>query len=583
MSEKSGACVSDRAEASLHLRDLGDRRVLAMLLLGVAAGLPFFLIFDTLSAWLRQSGVSLQTITVFALATLSYALKFVWAPIVDRMRLPVIGDRLGQRRSWMILTQAIIIIGLFLIAGSQPDLNLTRVALLAVLVGFAGATQDIAIDAWRIESVDETRYGVMAAAYQWGYRGAMITAGAVPLFLADAFNWNLSYAVMAVIMMIGVGASLLAPRETAPLGRAPASEGMTARPRLEIVEWGGRLSVLGVGALLAGSGLAANATLLADLLQALGMGAEMADALRNAWQARPGGVFIQFVAVIAGLSMLALACVPVPGLATRPGAYLRRAYGEPLANFFQRFGGGLGALILALICLYRLSDFVLNLMNPFYIDLGFSLSQIAEVRKIFGVVASLAGIAVAGVLVARLGIIATMLIGVFASPLSNLVFVWLATQGPDMTALYISIMIDNFAMGVAGTALIVYMSSLTKVGFTATQYALFSSLYAIFGKIIASQSGRVVEAAARSAEQDGLTSVFRGLFSGLPETSLATGAASLSVTPASLGAGYVTFFLYSATLGAAAIVLAFSVARRQRQLAAARSSGEASPPNASAP
>lgn len=565
MSETTAA-DNDRQEASLTLRALADRRVAAMLLLGMAAGLPFFLIFDTLSAWLRQSGVSLQTITVFALATLSYALKFVWAPVVDRVSLPVIGTRLGQRRSWMILTQLIIITGLFLIAGSQPELDLTRVALLAVLVGFAGATQDVAIDAWRIEIVEESRYGVMAAAYQWGYRGAMIAAGAIPLFLADAYNWNVSYAVMALIMTIGIGASLLAPREVAPLRRLTVGGDLPARPLWETGEWAVRLLILLAAALLAGSGLAANATLLASVLQALGLGADQAAAVEAAWEARPQGIFIQFPAVLAGLGLIAVACIPVPGIQTRPGAYLRRAYGEPLGNFFERFGVKLGALILALICLYRLSDFVLNLMNPFYIDLGFTLTEIAEVRKIYGVVASLAGIAVAGWCVARLGILKTMLIGVFASPLSNLVFIWLATLGPQLYGLYVAITIDNFAMGIAGTALIVYMSSLTRAGFTATQYALFSSLYAIFGKIIASQSGRIVEGSARIAEEGGITASLRGLFAGLPESSLAAGAQTAGVSPSALGAGYVTFFLYSALLGVAAIVIAFVVARRQRAL-----------------
>ena len=205
------------------VKTLKERRVFVMLLLGMAAGLPFFLIFDTLSAWLRQSGLSLQTITVFALATLSYALKFVWAPVVDRVKIPVLEPLLGQRRSWMVLMQVIIILGLWFIAGSNPEMNLTRVALLAVLVGFAGATQDIAIDAWRIETVDKARYGVMAAAYQWGYRIAMIVAGALPLFLAEAFSWNLSYAVMAGCMFVGVGAVLLAPRGASSTAPTPTN------------------------------------------------------------------------------------------------------------------------------------------------------------------------------------------------------------------------------------------------------------------------------------------------------------------------------------------------------------------------
>lgn len=553
------------------IKSLRDRRVLVMLFLGAAAGLPFFLIFDTLSAWLRQSDLSLQDITVFALATLSYALKFVWAPVVDRVKIPILHGLLGQRRSWMALMQVLIVLGLWLIAGSDPALNLGQVALLAAMVGLFGATQDIAIDAWRIEVVDEAFYGTMAAAYQWGYRIAMITAGALPLVLADAYGWNLSYAVMAGCMLIAVAATLLAPREKAQRPRIDLTADMIPHPAREAFEWGGRLALILLGALLAGSGLAANATFLNIGFGLFGQSAEGAEAFKAVWESRQTGIFIQFPAVLAGLGLIALACVPLPGRPTRPGVYLRRAYGEPLGNFFARFSLKFGLLILALICMYRLSDFVLNLMNPFYIDLGFSLTQIAEVRKVYGVVASLVGISVGAWSVTRFGILRTMVIGVFASPLSNLVFIGLATQGPSMAALYGAITIDNFATGYAGTALIVYMSSLTATGFTATQYALFSSLYAIVGKIVASQSGRIVEGSARVAEAGGFTSVFNSWFSGLPAGSLAKGAETAGVSAGSLGAGYVTFFFYSVAIGVVAVALAFIVARRQPEIEAVAS------------
>ena len=545
------------------VKALRDRRVFCMLLLGCAAGLPYFLIFDTLSAWLRESQLSLQTITVFVLATLSYALKFVWAPVIDRVRIPVLYGLLGQRRSWMALMQVLIVVGLWLISGSDPATNLMQVALLAVMVGFFGATQDIAMDAWRIEVVDESYYGTMAAAYQWGYRVAMITAGALPLFLADAYGWNVSYFTMSACMLIAVGATLYAPREKAQRPPVDYTEGMTARPGLEVVEWAARVAIIAAGALLAGSGLAANATFLTTVFDWFGQTESQGEAFRALWSSRETGIFIQLPAIFAGLGMIALACIPLPGRPTRPGTYLRRAYGEPLGDFFRRFGVKFGLLIMALICMYRLSDFVLNLMNPFYQDLGFTLSEIAEVRKIFGVVASVLGIGMGAWAVARFGILKTMLIGAFASPLSNLVFVYLATQGPSEPALYFAISIDNAFTGFAGTALIVYMSSLTSSGFTAMQYALFSSLYAIFGKIVASQSGRVVEGSARVAEEGGLTAVFRPMFAGLPEGSLAGGAEIAGVSPAALGADYVTFFLYSVVIGGVAIALAFMIARRQ--------------------
>lgn len=544
----------------------GERRVLVMLLLGFAAGLPFLLIFDTLSVWLRQSGVSLQSISVFALATLSYALKFIWAPVIDRVRLPLLDRLLGRRRSWMLLMQLIIMFGLWMIAGSNPELSLLRVALLAAFVGFAGATQDIVIDAWRIEAVDESRSGAMAAAYQWGYRIAMIVAGAVPLFLAQAFSWNFSYAVMAGLMSIGMLGALLAPREVSVRPFVSLVADLPSKPVAECLEWLVRLMIILLAALLMGSGLTGNAVMLQEVLLFVGGSAEAGDQLVSVWRSSPTGIYLQVAGVLAGLGLLALACLPVPGRPTRPGIHLKRAYGEPLANFFGRFGAQLGGLILALICVYRLSDFVLNLMGPFYVDLGFSLGQIAEVRKIFGVLALVLGVALGGYCVARFGVIKTMLFGVFASPFSNLVFIWLATRGADVPSLYAAITIDNLATGFAGTALIAYMSSLTSAGFTATQYALFSSLYALLGKLVASQSGRVVESAARSADAGGPLSVLMPMFADLPAGTLTNGAQLAGVSPAALGAGYTTFFLYSVAIGLLAIALAFRVAARQSEL-----------------
>jgi PAT family beta-lactamase induction signal transducer AmpG len=544
----------------------GERRVLVMLLLGFAAGLPFLLIFDTLSVWLRQSGVSLQSISVFALATLSYALKFIWAPVIDRVRLPMLDRLLGRRRSWMLLMQLIIMFGLWMIAGSDPELSLLRVALLATFVGFAGATQDIVIDAWRIEAVDESRSGAMAAAYQWGYRIAMIVAGAVPLFLAEAFSWNFSYAVMAALMSIGMLGVLLAPREVSLRPFVSLVADLPHKPVTEFLEWLVRGLIILLAALLMGSGLTGNAVMLQEIALFAGASTEAGEQLVSVWRSSPTGIYLQVAGVLAGLGLLAVACLPVPGRQTRPGIHLKRAYGEPLGNFFDRFGTQLGGSILALICMYRLSDFVLNLMGPFYVDLGFTLGQIAEVRKIFGVLALVLGVALGGYCVARFGVIRTMLFGVFASPVSNLVFIWLATRGADVPSLYAAITIDNLATGFAGTALIAYMSSLTSAGFTATQYALFSSLYALLGKLVASQSGRVVESAARSADAGGPLSALMPMFADLPPETLATGAQVAGVSPAALGAGYTTFFLYSVVIGLVAIVLAFRVAARQSEL-----------------
>lgn len=545
----------------------GERRIFAMLLLGFAAGLPNLLIFDTLSAWLRDAGVTLEVIAFFGLATLTYALKFVWAPLLDRTSIPGLTKLLGHRRSWMLATQGLIILGLWLISGSNPATSLMAVAGFAVMVGFFGATQDIAIDAWRIEAADDSRQGAMAASYQLGYRVATIVAGAVPLILAELYNWNLSYAIMAALMGVGVLGVLLAPREKQHVVRPIPVGDIPSRPALEVAEWIVRLALIAVAAVVIGTGLTDKADAFVWAFGGL-VGDPTVTAVKAGLENNEAtGVLIQFAWVIGGFCILAAACWPVPGVKTRPGAYLAGSFGAPLMDFFARFGK-LALPILALICLYRLSDFVLNIMNPFYLDLGFDKVEIAEVRKVFGVIMTSVGVFVGGWMVARLGLIRAMVVGAFMSPVSNLVFAWLATQGNDLGALTVAIGIDNVATGIAGTALIAYMSSLTSIGFTATQYALFSSLYALPGKIVASQSGKIVETSARAADAGGPLAALKGLFGGLPQGSLVEGAAKSGTTAAGLGAGYVTFFLYSTAIGVFAILLAFYVARRQRAMQA---------------
>ncbi len=537
------------------LRDFLQRRVLVMLTLGFSAGLPNLLIFDTLSAWLRDGGVSLAVIGFFSLATLAYSAKFLWAPLVDRTRIPVLTARLGHRRSWMLVAQLAIMLGLWLISGQDPATGLGAMAAVAVFVGFAGATQDIVIDAWRIEAAEARQQGIMAAAYQWGYRIAMIVAGAVPLALAEIYNWRVSYAAMAALMTLGIAAALLAPREEAHAVRPIHAEGIEPRPVFELAEWALRAALLVFGGLVAGAGLAGDPSPLALLFgpQVLG--------LAPYWKGTPWSIFLQVGAVVIGLGVIALACAPVPGMRTRPGLYLGASFGAPLKDFFVRHAGT-AALILALICSYRVSDFVLNVMNPFYLDLGFSKVEIAEVRKVFGVVASMLGVFVGGWAVLKLGLMRALVVGAFAGALSNLVFIALAMVGHSMPALFVAIGIDNVASGFAGTCLIAYMSSLTSSGFTATQYALFSSLYALPGKLIASQSGRIIEGAALSAHTGGTFSALTTLLGTVTPESYVTGAQKAQVLPAALGAGYIAFFVYSALIGVVAIVLTFIVAGR---------------------
>jgi MFS transporter, PAT family, beta-lactamase induction signal transducer AmpG len=536
-----------------------ERAPLVMVALGFSAGLPHYLIFDTLSAWLRSAGLSLEVIGFFSLVTLVSTFKFLWAPFIDRTRVPILTAWLGHRRSWMLVCQALIVLGLWLIAGSDPSHSLGRIAFFAVLVGFSGATQDIAIDAWRIEAAEMTKQGAMAAAYQWGYRAAIIISGAVPLLLATAYGWNVSYAVMAALMLVGVLGVLAAPREQRHAIRAIQTEGIRPTPVLEALEWIARLAILAAGALVLGSGLAANAGVLARVLGAIGAD-RLRDAVLAAWSS-DARVWVHLAAVGAGFAVIVLAALPLPGARTRPGVYLSSALADPLRDFFTRYRTT-GALILALICLYRVPDFVLTIMNPFYLDLGYTLVEIAEVRKIFGVLMSMVGVFVGGVLVARYGLMRAMMIGALAGPLSNLLFIWLAVQEHDLIKLFAAIGLDNVAGGIAGTCLIAYMSSLTSVGFTATQYALFSSLYAIPGRLIASQSGRIVEAAARNADAGGMLSGLKDFVMSHAPQNFAAAVERSGVTPAALGSGYIVFFTYSALLGAAAVILSIAVWRR---------------------
>ncbi len=537
-----------------------DRRTLVMLGLGFGSGLPNLLIFDTLSAWLRDSGLSLKVISIFSLATLAYSVKFLWAPLVDRLSIPILTRWLGQRRAWMIATQILVLASLLLVAGGDPKAGLGRFALFAVLTGFAGATQDIVIDAWRIEASEMSRQGAMAAAYQWGYRIAIIIAGALPLFLAGPIGWNLAYGLTAGLMAVAVAAALGAPREERVQPRAIPTGGLPRQPALEVGEWAARLAVLVFGGLLLGSALSADIGLIASIIKAVGLAAPAA-ALQAAWAVKGEGVWLQLMAAIAGLAVIVAAACPLPRVRTRPGVYLSHALGDPLADFFQRFGG-VAMLILALICVYRLSDFVLNIMTPFYLDLGFTKDQVAVVRKGFGVVMSMAGVFAGGLSVARLGVMRSMVIGAFALPITNTIFAWLATRGPDIGSLMTAIGVDNIVSGYAGTCLVAYMSSLTSAGFTITQYALFSSLYALPGKLLASQSGRIVEAAAHAAQPGGLFAPLTSLFAHTPPTAFAQAMSKSQVAPAALGAGYVAFFFYSGLVGVLSMILAVLVARR---------------------
>lgn len=396
------------------LASIGARKAGAMAVLGFAAGLPILLVFSTLSAWLAVEEVSKSAIGLFAYASLSYTFKFLWAPLVDRIALPGLDRVFGRRRAWLLVAQAGLIGAIAFTASLDPAAALGAVALGAVLIAFFSATQDIALDAWRIDVADDDDQALMAAIYQWGYRIGMILAGAGALWIADASSFNIAYLVMAFAMLAGPLGVFFAPRPADPAGTG-------------------------------------------------------------------GGV--QTVESALGGDPL-----------SRAAAWLYGAIIAPFLDFLVRYRW-LAVFILALIGLYRLTDFVMGFMaNPFYIEMGYSLTDIANVSKFYGIWVTLAGALIAGFAANRFGLYPVLLAGAILGAGSNLGFAWLSTlDSPGLGPLIGAITLENLSGGWAGTALIAYMSSLTNRAFSATQYALFSSFYALPGKLFGGLSGFMVE------------------------------------------------------------------------------------------
>lgn len=397
-------------------------QVVAMLFLGFAAGLPFPLVLTTLSARLRQAGIDRTTIGYFSLVGLAYSLKYFWAPIVDRLRLPLL-HRIGRRRSWMLLAQCGVAAGVVSMALHEPAAGAARFAWLAVFTAFASATQDIALDAWRIEAVGIERQGAMAAAYQTGYQLALIAAGAGALHAAAGHGWRSSYLIMAACAALGPLVTLLAAEPQAHINRATLQQEERVVAFLErSAHWPGWLR--------------------------------------------------QTVAWVLG----AVVC--------------------PFVDFFARNGLGSGLTLLALIVSFRLNYTTMGVAaNTFYIDMGYTLDQIALVSKVYGVLMTLGGALIAGLLVKRYGVARTMLAGWILLTVANLFYAYLAglhRPGPEWLAAAVSF--DNLGNGIAGTAFIAYMSSLTNTAYTATQYALFGTLWSLPAKSLASQWGRIVDA-----------------------------------------------------------------------------------------
>ncbi|KAB8314208.1 AmpG family muropeptide MFS transporter [Tolypothrix campylonemoides VB511288] len=465
--------------------NLRQPSVLVMLLLGFSSGIPIYLVGNTLGFWMRENGIELSTIGFLSWVGLAYSLKFLWAPLVDKADAPLLGRWLGRRRGWMLLSQLVVaaaLVGMAIVEPRTGDMVVAGVALdqllvfggLALVVAFASATQDIVIDAWRIETAQNAeQQSLLTSSATLGYRGALLVTDALILIVAAHVGWTLSYQTMGALMGVGVLAVFLA-REPA---RAAAAQAVRA--------------VAGVSDAVAVRWLLGMAVGLAWLAWALVAGLDDAPVAAVEWP------LLVLAPLLSGWLLRRPTGPAGEGTWTRPlvrpMVVVRDAVFEPFAAFFRAHGTW-ALLILLAISLYRLPDFLMGPMaNPFYADLGIDKQTVGAVRGTFGLAATVLGVIVAGLSAVRFGFFATLVAGVVLGPGSNLAFAYLALHGADAGVFTAAMMIDNFCNGFASVALIGYMSSLTSVGYTATQYALLSSFYALPGKFLKGLSGVAIE------------------------------------------------------------------------------------------
>lgn len=411
-SESKGAVTTPEQSARRQtssmdvLRALGRKRVLIALLIGFGSGLPFFLVGNTLGLWLREDGFELAAIGFISWVGLAYSFKFLWAPVIDRVDLPLFG-RLGRRRGWLLFSQLLVGASLIAMAMIGPQGGLTTLGIAALVTAFAAATQDIVADAWRIETAgdDDEDQALLTSAFQLGYRFAILAGNALILFVAAQVGWAMSYVIWGLGMGLAVAATLFA--------KEPVD-------RRDLTEATGGVSV---------------------------------------WT--PRGLFDAVVG--------------------------------PFIAFFKEHRSA-ALLMLAAISLYRLPDFVMGPMTgPFYLDLGLTLEAVGAMRLSAGLIGTLVGITAAGLCALRFGFGPTLLIGAFVGPMSNLGYTLMANVGLSMPVFAGVLFTENFSEGFAGGALVAYMGSLTSIGYTATQYALLSSFYALLGKFLKGFSGVAVE------------------------------------------------------------------------------------------
>ena len=370
------------------------KRILSFTGFGFASGLPYVLVFITLTAWLRSEGLDLSVIGFFGWITLTYSLKFLWAPFVDRFSIPVLSS-IGSRRSWILLMQIIILISLIFISLIDPTNNLLIFALVALIIAFAGSIQDIAIDAYRIESAPLEDQGNLAAGYQFGYRISILVGSSLSLLIADAYSWPTAYQLMSLIIALNVLCSFAISTEE-------KNENLVQLNHINSVV-------------------------------------------------------------------------------------------EPLKDFFERFGIKLASMLLLIVATYRLTDIVMGPMaNPFYIDLGYTLSEIGYV-KVVALIATIIGVFIGGFFIKKIGLYKSLMIGALLVMFTNLLFSFAAISEKNLTLLSLIVASDSITAGIVGTVNITFLTSLVSIKYTGFQYALLTSLMAFLGKIFSGFSGIFVE------------------------------------------------------------------------------------------
>ena len=447
------------------------KETLKMLLLGFSSGLPILLIFSTLSVWLFKAGIDRSTITLFSWVGFTYAFKYLWSPIVDNFKIPFF-DKMGHRRGWLLFTQLMIIASLILTSLTDPAKSLLFITISITLLAIFSSTQDILIDAFRIESSPIYLQGPLSSMYIAGYRLAMLIGGAGSLWLAsylgsEIYNknvWKTVYLIMALFMVVGVITTLVSKEPK-----------INNKKNLKINEHAKFLFVFILS-------LAGFIFLYNFINNPFGENEIIKKFLFSIMR-----IFLcfTFFGVII-FSMMSTKYISK--------TIVKKIYLDPVLNFLNRYGK-FAFSILFLIALYRIADVVMGVMaNIFYLEKGFNVNEIATYSKFFGVFATIAGGFLGGFFCLKFGTMRSLFLGAFIASSSNLLFAWLAISEPSIKFLIGVITADNIASGFAGAAFVVYLSALTSLKFTATQYALFSSIMLFIPKLVAGYSGSWVDA-----------------------------------------------------------------------------------------